>query len=356
MFCILGDCYKEECHHCFPVKFCKYEHEVCKKDGMCYDVDLYKENEILVTGCSGFIGHHVCLSLLKSGFTVIGIDNMNNYYDVEIKKKNIEFLKNHDKFNFICDDVITTDLIKNIKPKYIIHLASMAGVRYSIENPQKYIDNNISAFINLLEQSKEYKPNRIVYASSSSVYGLNTTLPFSEEHSIQKCNSPYACSKYAMEVFAKTYEQLYELDTVGLRFFTVYGPRGRPDMAPYKFLKSIKNNIPIEKYGNGESSRDYTYIDDIVDGIISCLFSDKIEHFVYNLGNSNPITLNDFIETCEKVSNKKAIIHEKEMPLGDVPHTYANISRAKVDFNYNPKTSLHEGLKKMYEWMEEEGL
>ena len=355
MFCVLGDCYKEECHNCFPVKFCKYNHYECKTKGMCYDTELYK-SDIIVTGCAGFIGHHVCIKLLEEGFKVLGIDNMNDYYDPKIKQKNLELLIKYKKFNFAQEDVVNTQIFKKVKPKFIIHLASMAGVRYSIENPQTYIDNNISGFINLLQQAKEIGTQRIVYASSSSVYGLNKKVPFSEDDVIETCKSPYACSKYAMEIFARTYEQLYDIDTIGLRFFTVYGPHGRPDMAPYKFLYNIKNGNPIKKFGDGTSSRDYTYIDDIVNGIIGAVFSNNINHYVYNIGNSNPIVLNKFIETCENVCNKKAQIEEHPMPLGDVPHTYANIEKAKQDFQYEPKTSLEEGLKKTYDWMIKEGL
>ncbi len=355
MFCVLGDCNKEECHHCFPVKFCKYNHELCKKEGMCYDVDLYK-SKIIVTGCAGFIGYHVCIKLLKDGLNILGVDIMNNYYDTKIKQKNIDTLLKYKNFHFIKEDVVKTEIFKKIKPNIVIHLASIAGVRYSIENPQTYVDNNISGFINLLEQSKQVGTKRIIYASSSSVYGLNKSVPFSEDDVIETCNSPYACSKYAMEVFAKTYEQLYDIDTIGLRFFTVYGPHGRPDMAPYKFLYNIKNGIPIKKFGDGLTTRDYTYIDDIVNGIITASFSDKINHYIYNIGNSNPVSLNKFIETCENVCNKKAQIEEHPMPLGDVPHTYANIEKAKEDFQYEPKTSLEEGLKKTYEWMVKEGL
>ncbi len=353
MFCSLGDCNRYECHRCFPVKFCKHDHDVCKRDGMCYDVELYT-NDIMVTGCAGFIGHHVCMDLLHGGFRVIGIDNMNDYYDKQVKEKNIKRLKNYPKFNFIKEDIVTTDAVIRLKPPIIIHMASMAGVRYSIEKPQTYIDNNISGFVNILEQAKTYDLNRLVYASSSSVYGLNNTVPFSENDPIEKCNSPYACSKYAMEIFARSYTQLYGMNMVGLRFFTVYGPHGRPDMAPYKFLKAIKNGDPIEKYGDGTSSRDYTYIDDIVNGITSATFRDNIVSPIYNIGNSHPVTLNAFIETCETVCKKRATIIEKPMPLGDVPHTYANITKATNELSYAPKTSLLEGIEKMYKWMVDE--
>ena len=190
---------------------------------------------------------------------------------------------------------------------------------------------------------------QVVYASSSSVYGLNKKVPFSESDEIKTCNSPYACSKMAMELFARTYYQLYGIKNIGLRFFTVYGPRGRPDMAPYKFLNAIKNGDKFKKYGDGTSSRDYTYIDDIVSGIIAALDNKKnIECEIYNLGNSSPVTLNEFISICEKVSGKTALYDQIEEQLGDVPHTYADISKAKRDLDYEPKINLADGLKKLY--------
>ena len=225
----------------------------------------------------------------------------------------------------------------------------MAGVRYSITNPQIYIDININGFINILEQARKINIKQIVYASSSSVYGLNKKVPFSESDPISTPNSPYACSKMAMELFAKTYHQLYNLNLIGLRFFTVYGPRGRPDMAPYKFLKSIKEGKKFYKYGDGTSSRDYTYIDDIVNGIISSLNNkNKIKCEVYNLGNGNPISLNKFIELCEEIVGKKAIYENIENQMGDVPHTYSDISKARKDLDYQPSTNLKEGLKIMF--------
>ena len=305
------------------------------------------ENRILVTGCAGFIGSHVCEYLLKNNFIVCGIDNINDYYDINIKLKNIDILNKFENFEFVKDDIITTKIIEKWKPYKIIHLASMAGVRYSIENPKIYFDVNVNGFINILEQCVKNNVKSIVYASSSSVYGLNEKVPFSEEDKIETCNSPYACSKISMEQIAKTYYQLYKIESIGLRFFTVYGPRGRPDMAPYKFLKSIIDNDTFNKYGDGTSSRDYTYIDDIVQGIIGAMENaNDIKCDVYNLGNSSPVSLNTFIEYCEKVTNKKAKFNQIENQLGDVPKTYANIDKAKKDLNYEPKTELIEGLKK----------
>lgn len=304
--------------------------------------------KILVTGCCGFIGSHICEKLLKLNYNVVGIDIMNNYYDISLKEKNLKILEAYNNFKFYKEDICNTDKISLLKPDKVCHLASMAGVRYSIQNPSIYEKINIGGFIHILEECVKNKVKQLVFASSSSVYGLNKKLPFSEDDKITTCNSPYACSKLAMEIFAKTYYQLYGLKSLGLRFFTVYGPRGRPDMAPYKFMKAIIEGREIEKYGDGSTSRDYTYIDDIVNGILSALENKKMRGFeIYNLGNSNPITLNDFIKTCEEVVGKKALIKEKEMQLGDVPHTYADIKKAKNDLNYDPKIKLKEGLKRI---------
>ena len=305
--------------------------------------------KILVTGCAGFIGSHTCEYLLKRGDKIIGIDNLNDYYDVERKKENLNVLNKYENFEFKKDDIRTTKIIEEWKPDKICHLASMAGVRYSIEHPKIYVDVNINGFINILEQTRKVGVKQIVYASSSSVYGLNEKKPFSESDPIETPNSPYACSKMAMELYAKTYHQLYNLNLIGLRFFTVYGPRGRPDMAPYKFLNAIKNGTKFQKYGNGTSSRDYTYIDDIVSGVVASLDNKKkIKCEVYNLGNSSPVSLNEFIELCEKVVGKKANYEQIGNQLGDVPHTYADISKAKKDLNYDPKVKLEDGLSLMY--------
>ena len=305
--------------------------------------------KILVTGCAGFIGSHTCETLLKRGDTVIGIDNINDYYSVERKKQNLEVLNKYENFTFKKEDIRTSQIIEELKPDKIIHLASMAGVRYSIEHPDVYVDVNINGFINILEQARKINVKQIVYASSSSVYGLNKKVPFSESDAIETPNSPYACSKMAMELYAKTYHQLYNLNLIGLRFFTVYGPRGRPDMAPYKFLTAIKNQTEFYKYGEGTSSRDYTYIDDIVSGVIAaCDNKKRIKCEVYNLGNSSPVSLNEFIKLCEKVVNKNAIYKQIGNQLGDVPHTYADITKAKKDLDYEPKVKLEDGLRLMY--------
>lgn len=305
---------------------------------------------ILVTGCAGFIGSHTCEYLLKNtNSIIIGLDNMNDYYDVKLKEKNIALLKEFTNFIFVKGDIRDTKLIEIEKPQLIIHLASMAGVRYSIKNPSLYESVNIAGFIHILEEAKKNNVKHIVYASSSSVYGLNKKVPFCETDELNHCNSPYACSKLCMENYAQCYAQLYNMSLIGLRFFTVYGPRGRPDMAPYKFVKAIHEGSPLTKYGDGTTSRDYTFIDDIVSGIISASKQIKPRtSTIYNLGNKTPISLNDFIKTCEEVIGKKANIVNMEMQLGDVPHTYADISKAKRDLGYEPKISLKEGLTKYY--------
>ena len=302
--------------------------------------------KILVTGCAGFIGSHTCEYLLNNTeHDIYGIDNFDPYYDVSLKHDNIKLLSSFTKFKFSEDDIQTTNIISQVKPDKIIHLASMAGVRYSIENPQKYFDVNVKGFIHILEESVKNKVSKIIYASSSSVYGKNKKLPFSETDVLDSCYSPYACSKLTMEILAKTYYQLYGISLIGMRFFTVYGPRGRPDMAPRKFMEAIKNGAPINKYGDGSSYRDYTYVGDIVSGIIGLTNSD-IECDVFNLGNDTPITLNEFIQTCENVIGKKAIINQMGDQKGDVPYTHADISKARNAIGYNPKHSLKDGLPK----------
>jgi UDP-glucuronate 4-epimerase len=319
--------------------------------------------KILVTGVAGFIGSHVAEFLLKRGDTVIGIDNMNDYYDVKLKLVNLDILRAYPNFDCYIGtddgDICTTTIISKCKPNKICHLASMAGVRYSLEHPKLYSKVNIEGFIHILEEMQKNGIKDIVYASSSSVYGLNTKIPFCETDEIKTCNSPYACSKLSMEQFARTYYQLYGIRNIGFRFFTVYGPRGRPDMAPYKFMKAIHEGKTITKYGDGDSYRDYTYIDDIVAGVINGLdiIGDRdadgesnIKCEIYNLGNSNPISLNDFISECEMAVGKKAIIKQIGNQLGDVPRTYADITKAQKDLGYSPQTNIRDGLRKTFEY------
>jgi len=339
-WCSLADCNSSECHHCFPVINCP-----CQEFGPI----SHEIKRILVTGCCGFIGSHLCENLLKdSTIKILGIDNLNDYYSPKVKEKNLNILKAYPNFEFRKEDICNTYVISSWKPDQICHLASMAGVRYSLQHPKLYIKVNIEGFIHILEEARKNNVKHIVYASSSSVYGLNKKVPFSEEDKIDACNSPYATSKMAMELFAKTYHQLYGISLIGLRFFTVYGPRGRPDMAPDKFLRAIYNEQEFQKYGDGSSSRDYTYISDIIDGIIKALRHPKHQCEVYNLGNSSPVTLNKFISLCEKVVGKKAKYEQIEIQLGDVPTTFADISKAKKELNYQPIVSLEEGLTRTF--------
>ena len=308
---------------------------------------------ILVTGCAGFIGSHLCDYILKNNLykTIYGLDNLDPYYNIDQKKENLKILNKYENFIFLEESIINTDAINKFKPDIVCHLGSLAGVRNSIENPIEYAKINILGMINLLEQSKDNNITNFVFASSSSVYGLNIISPFTETQNTDLINSPYAASKKTMEIYGKLYNQLYDMNIIGLRFFTVYGPRGRPDMAPYKFLNSIINNKPITKYGNGETFRDYTYIDDIISGIIASLKLNDSGFKIYNLGNNTPITLNQFIDTCEKVAKKKAIIKLLQNQKGDVPCTYADITLAKKELNYNPKTSLEDGLTNLFNWL-----
>ena len=312
------------------------------------------KNKILVTGCAGFIGSHTCEQLLKNPNNIIyGLDNLDPYYDIDLKKKNLELLSKYKNFSFYQEDILKTQIIKEKEPSIVIHLASLAGVRNSLQNPEKYAEVNIIGFIHLLEQFRNlsYVKNKMstkfkfIFASSSSVYGTNTKLPFEETDDLNNINSPYAASKRAMEIYAQTYSQLYNINIFGLRFFTVYGPRGRPDMAPYKFIKAIQEGREIVKYGDGNTFRDYTYVLDIVNGIIKSINLDKEGYHIYNLGNGNPITLNKFIALCENVTDKKALVKEIKAQNGDVPGTFCSTQKAEKDLEYKPKFSLKEGLK-----------
>lgn len=363
-FCVLGDCNQSNCHHCFPVKNCK-DHKICIEEGICSPIletllqpcktkeyNSKSNFKILVTGCAGFIGSHLCEHLLKhTDYVIYGIDNINDYYDRKIKLQNLMLLQKFPKFTFKKDDVLTTSEISKRKPDIIIHLAASAGVRYSLENPKWYVRNNIEAFIHVLEEAKENNIRNVIYASSSSVYGYQSDQDrkFSESEHLNTFNSPYAASKYCMEIFAQTYHRLYSMNIVGMRFFTVYGPRGRPDMAPYKFLKNISKGKVIQKFGDGTTKRDYTYIDDVIEGIIKIMNNvEDLKCTVYNIGNSNPVTLNEMISTCEHVVERKAMVEQMELQKGDVPFTFANISKAENELSYKPKISLREGLRRMF--------
>ena len=320
--------------------------------------------KVLLTGVAGFIGYHVALKLLARGDTVIGVDNLNNYYDVRLKQArlaDIEARQNAKNFSFIkldlAENAATQQLLTHEKPDSVIHLAAQAGVRYSLENPHAYISSNIVAFTNVLEACRAIKPQHLVYASSSSVYGGNTKLPFSEDDSVDHPVSLYAATKKANELMAHTYSHLYGLPTTGLRFFTVYGPWGRPDMSPFLFADAIINDRPIKVFNHGDMMRDFTYIDDIVEGVIRVLdkpatssTSIGAPYRVFNIGNNQPEQLMDFIDLLESAIGKTAQKEFLPMQAGDVKATYADTSALEAWVGFKPYTPLNEGVKKFVNW------
>ena len=314
---------------------------------------------ILVTGIAGFIGSHLAKSLLKRGEKILGIDNLSNYYDVNLKKDRLNNLKAYKNLTFENIDIANYEdlekVIKQYKISKVCHLAAQAGVRYSLEAPMEYIKSNIVGHLNILEICRNLNIKNLVYASSSSVYGGNTKVPFSIDDRVDTPVSLYAATKRSDELMSYTYNHLYGINTIGLRFFTVYGPWGRPDMATWIFTKRIINGDPIEVYNNGVMERDYTYIDDIINGTISILDSCKEEtnqNFskVYNIGNNKPENLLDFISIIEDYIGIKAIKIMKPLQKGDVANTYADISAIKSDFNFIPQTKLIEGVPKFIDW------
>jgi len=309
--------------------------------------------KVLVTGGAGFIGSHVCDALLKRGESVICVDNFNDYYNPNYKRDNIKDALQNPNYVLCEADICDYDKLKEIfekhKPQKIIHLAARAGVRPSIQQPFLYEEVNIKGLLNMLELSKEHGILNFVFASSSSVYGNCKTVPFSESQNVDNPISPYAATKKAGELLCYTYHHLYKLNCSCLRFFTVYGPRGRPDMAPYKFTKLISLGKTIDMYGDGSSKRDYTFVLDIVSGILSAL-DKNYPYEIFNLGNSNTVSLSYFISVIEGLVGKKAVINRMPMQQGDVDITYANLTKAKDMLSYNPSTKIEEGMKKFYEW------
>jgi len=325
----------------------------------------------LVTGAAGFIGAALSLRLLERGDEVVGIDNINDYYDVNLKLARLERLKGYEKFKFIKLDISDRKAIEAlfIKEQFqrVMHLAGQAGVRYSITNPHAYIDSNIVGFMNILEGCRHNAVEHLAYASSSSVYGANTHMPFSVRDNVDHPVSLYAASKKANELMAHTYSHLYKLPTTGLRFFTVYGPWGRPDMSPMIFTRKILQGKPINVFNYGNHRRDFTYIDDIVEGVIRVIdksataneswsgespdpSSSLAPYRVYNIGNNNPVHLLTFIETLETCLNKKAIKNLLPLQPGDVPDTYADVSELVNDFGYKPETKLETGIGHFVDW------
>ena len=310
-------------------------------------------SKYVVTGCSGFIGSHVTEKLLARGDEVIGVDNLNDYYEPWRKELNLSLLSEYDGFKFHREDIRDTDAVERVISgdgiRCTIHLAAMAGVRASIANPRAYYETNVLGTLNLLERARSVGPMSFVLASSSSVYGDREEMPLSETDRTDEPISPYAASKKSSEILCHAHSVVYGLQVTCLRFFTVYGPRGRPDMAPYKFMDAIANKKTIEVYGDGTSERDYTYIGDIVSGAIAA--ADRPFDFeIINLGNSDPVLLSEFISVMEEVVGEKA--HCVKMPEqpGDVRRTFAEIGKARRLLGFSPQTPLREGLAAMYEW------
>jgi len=315
---------------------------------------------IIVTGCAGFIGSHLCERLLKDGSFVIGIDNFDPFYSRSIKESNMNKFRNHPNFKFLEFDLSDKeDLNKQLngtKADLIIHLAGKAGVRPSIENPEDYIRANIISTQNILSFMKDNDIKKLAFASSSSIYGNTKDTPFNEEQDVNKPISPYAFTKKACELLNYTYHALYNIDILNLRFFTVFGPRQRPDLAIHKFTKLIINNQEIPMFGDGTTSRDYTYFEDTVNGIClsaEYLFNHKKVYEIINLGNNHPVKLLDLIATIEKATGKKAKIKQLPMQSGDVEITYANIDKAKRLLGYQPKYSFEEGINNFVNWYKE---
>tara|TARA_A200000113_G_scaffold225910_1_gene248670 strand:- start:52 stop:1083 length:1032 start_codon:yes stop_codon:yes gene_type:complete len=335
---------------------------------------MKSKKTIMVTGAAGFIGYHLCEALIKAGHKVIGLDNINDYYDINLKYARLQQLgiarEDTQVFNDLCSSTVygsqmqfvrmhledrkaLPELFKEFNFDMVCNLAAQPGVRYSLENPEAYIDSNINGFLNILECCRHHLVKRLVYGSSSSIYGNSDEVPFKESVNVDKPISLYAATKKSNELMAHTYSHLYGIETIGLRFFTVYGPWGRPDMAMFLFTDAIINNRPIKVFNNGNLSRDFTYVDDIVAGVVATLLensNDKLLYKLYNIGNSAPVQLMDFIKSIE---NNLGLLAEKEMlPMqaGDVHQTWADVSSLQKDYNYKPNTSVEKGVEAFTDW------
>ena len=315
--------------------------------------------KILVTGAAGFIGFHLCEKLLKDKHQILGIDNINNYYDVKLKKDRLKILLKKKNFKFKKIDISDTNFVKKIYPisknfKIIIHLAAQAGVRYSITHPYKYIESNVKAQISILELAKKINSfEHLIYASSSSVYGANKKIPFSTNDRVDNPVSLYGASKRAGELITQSYSRMFSINCTGLRFFSVYGPWGRPDMAAYIFTKNIFQNKTLDLFNFGRMERDFTFVNDIISGITPLIKIKKRKsnmHKIYNLGNNKPQKLLKMVSLLEMLCKRKARINKKGIQLGDVRHTYANIKESKKDLKFKPKTNLKDGLEKFVTW------
>ncbi len=323
---------------------------------------------ILVTGVAGFIGYHLAERLLSDGATVYGIDNLNDYYDVNLKKARLAQLQPKTGFTFqfleLSDRTAVQQLLQDHQFDYIVHLAAQAGVRYSLDNPWAYIDSNIMGFVNLIEACRSHPPQHFVFASSSSVYGANTKVPFAVSDNVDHPISLYAATKKANELIAHTYSHLYGLPMTGLRFFTVYGPWGRPDMAYFKFVRAIAEGKPIDVYNFGKMRRDFTYIDDVIEGLVRVMqkppqpiqpsdqpeFNSNALYHLYNIGNNTPIELLTFIEVIEDILGKKAEKRFQPMQPGDVLETYADVTDLMRDVGFRPVTPINTGMRQFIEW------
>lgn len=327
--------------------------------------------KVLVTGSAGFIGFHVCRYLLARGDEVVGIDNLNDYYDVSLKQARLDQLLGHERFVFHKLDIADRDAMKALFDSggftRVVHLAAQAGVRYSLENPHAYVDSNLVGFVNVLEGCRQQRIEHLVYASSSSVYGANETIPFSEADNVDHPVSLYAATKKANELMAHTYSHLYSLPTTGLRFFTVYGPWGRPDMSPILFTKAILAGEPLKIFNHGKHRRDFTYIDDIVEGVVRVLdhvsvgnpqwsgqspdpASSRAPWKLYNIGNSQPVELLTYVELIEQALGKTTTKELLPLQPGDVEHTYADVNALKADIGYQPSVTVQDGIRRFVKW------
>ena len=319
-----------------------------------------KNNIFFITGGVGFIGFFLSKRLLEAGAKVIGFDNMNDYYEVSLKEERLRILNDFDSYTFIKGDLSNKEDVNAVFAKYhpdiVVNLGAQAGVRYSIEHPEAYMQSNMMGFFNILEACRYNPVKHLVFASSSSVYGGNTKVPFSTEDQVDHPVSLYAATKKSNELMAYSYSKLYGIKLTGLRFFTVYGPMGRPDMAYFKFAKKIMNGEPIQIYNNGDMYRDFTYIDDVVTGVVNILCNppskDELGVFykIYNIGNNKPEKLMDYIATLEKCLGREAKKEFLPMQPGDVYQTYADVSELIKDFDFKPDTTIEEGLSKFTEW------
>ena len=312
---------------------------------------------ILITGSAGFIGYHLAKKILKKNIKVFGIDNINNYYDINLKKNRIKDLKKSKKFFFYKIDLSEykklNNLVKRNKIKYIIHLAAQAGVRYSIKKPKTYFKSNMEGFFNILEVSKNNNIKHLIYASTSSVYGNTKKFPLSESDNTDHPLSFYAATKKSNEIMAHSYSYIYKLPCTGVRFFTVYGPFGRPDMALFKFTKNIIKNRSVELFNKGKHLRDFTYVDDIVEGVFSLIKKQSkksIPYEIFNIGNGNPKKLIDYLKHIEKNLNRSSSIKKLPLQIGDIIKTHSDIKKLKKFTGYNPKTNINIGINKFIEW------